>query len=182
MSTRTLVGTPRVWVSSHGAYNSGHLIGLWVDAAEAVNVTPEDVFEHSLYDYSPDEKLWCFDTENLLTDSEMSPERATQEAELLSEVGGSVEQDALRAWYRDGSHVEDSDGLPDLAAFRDRFRGEYDCFTDFVEEYIESTDLLAEMPSELREYFDVYRYADSIEQDFNVVEASSGYVYVFAAN
>ena len=34
---------PRVWVGCLGCYNAGRLVGRWVDAEDAADLSPEDV-------------------------------------------------------------------------------------------------------------------------------------------
>ncbi|MFV0435457.1 MAG: antirestriction protein ArdA, partial [Leucobacter sp.] len=69
--------TPRVWISSFGAYSAGYLIGEWFDAIDAAGVTARDLFEGSPYGWTDDEELHCFDVEGMLVDREMSPQEAT---------------------------------------------------------------------------------------------------------
>lgn len=47
---------PRVWISSFGADNEGYLIGKWVDAVDAADVTPRELFEGTPYRWTDDEE------------------------------------------------------------------------------------------------------------------------------
>lgn len=169
--------TPRVWVSSFGAYNAGFLIGEWVDASEAVEVTAKQLFEGSPYRWTDDEELHCFDVENMLTDREMSPAEATAQAELLESVA-EHQRPAFRAWVASGCHVEGGDGLPSVSDFDERYCGEWDSFDDYASNYADDTGLLAGTPDEIRRHFDWKSWTSELADGYTTCDADAG-IYVF---
>ncbi len=92
-------------------------------------------------------------------------------AELISEYGEAY---ALYAGYLGG------DSLPTAAQFEDAYRGTYDTFQAYAEEFVEETGLLSEMPENLRGYFDMEAYARDLSQDYIAVDTSSHDVAVFS--
>ncbi len=100
----TTESTPRVWISSFGAYNEGHLIGEWFDAAEAADVTAKQLFTGSPYRWTDDEELHCFDIENIPMRREMSPSEAADWGRVFDEVA-EHQREALYAWVASGDYV-----------------------------------------------------------------------------
>ncbi len=170
--------TPRVWISAFGAYNEGFLIGRWVDAIEAADITAKDLFEGSPYHWADDEELWCFDIENMLTRSEMSPQEATRQAEVIDSVDEHL-RPAFYAWAASGDVVEDGDGLPSVSDFEERYAGHWDSFQQYSDDYLESTGMLSEIPEEVTRHFDYKSYARELEQDFTTCDAPGGGVFIF---
>jgi hypothetical protein len=101
--------TPRVWVGCLGCYNAGALVGKWVDAIEAEEVTvdtladviraefdnsdrvAEILAEHDgswHRDASPHEELWCMDLEGFgpFIKGECSPSHAQRIAEFIDNL------------------------------------------------------------------------------------------------
>lgn len=178
MTTLTATDTTaRVWISSFGAYNAGFLIGRWVDAAEAADVTARQLFEGTPYRWTDDEELHCFDVEGMLVDREMSPAEATAQAELLESVA-EHQRLAFRAWAASGNHVEGGDGLPSVSDFEERYCGEWSSFDDYARQHGDDMALLKDVPDDLVGYFDWAAWTRDLRFDYSVIEAASG-VYVF---
>lgn len=116
--SRTLV-RPAVWIGCLACYNGGNLVGRWFPTEEAGEVTPEDLHSGP----TAHEELWCLDFEGFPAHTgEMSPHTASLWGELHRELG-EAQWPALLAWVESGSCVVDSNGLPDLTLFEDRYRG-----------------------------------------------------------
>lgn len=84
----TMTETPRVWVGCLACYNSGALVGEWVDAVDAAEFVPCQRTGH--------EEWWCLDTDNMPVDGEMSPADATRYAEAAAEIDAPMA--AVRAY------------------------------------------------------------------------------------
>lgn len=171
--------TPRVWISSLGAYNEGFLIGRWVDAIDVAAVTANDLFEGSPYCWADEEELWCFDIENMLTRSEMSPQEASRQAEAIESVDEHL-RPALMAWVESGDYVaEDNSDLPSVPDFEERFCGHWDSFEDCAEEYVEDSGMLSEIPEDVARYFDHSAFARDLAFDYATHDNPDGGVFVF---
>lgn len=179
MITTTTETAPRVWVSSFGAYNEGLLIGRWVDAVDADQVTARSLFEGTPYAWTEDEELWCFDIENMPIDREMSPYEATRWAHLLNEVP-EHERVALAAWVRSGDYVAQGNGdLPSIGDFQERHCGHWDSFRQYAEQLVDDIGMLTEIPDEIARYFDWDAWTRDLRFDYAVESAPSGGVFVF---
>lgn len=176
--TSTAIDTPAVWIGCLRCYNAGRLVGRWFDAVDAEDVTPTDVHEAFCND-EEHEELWVMDQENLLSTGEMSPREAAREAERLMALDSQEEREALRAWHRDGSAVEDCDGLPDLDVFHDRYQGHWDSFEDYTRDFVEQTGMLATIPEDVSCYFDHAALARDLSFDYTILDAPHDGVFVF---
>lgn len=115
MSCSTVSATrPRVWIGCLSCYNEGRLVGEWVDATNAGDLTPNDL--HGIP--TTHEELWVFDLEGFPSGTgEMSPTAAAPWGELYEEVG-ETQWPALLAWVDSGCYVADSG--PWVRLHRDR--------------------------------------------------------------
>lgn len=149
----TTTATPRVWVGCLACYNAGRLMGEWVDATEAGDLSRERVHGSSatlaLVEVqdggSPHEELWCFDLEGFggFLEGECSP----SEAQAVAEVIAAIEADgtdlgAVGAWasYEHG-RVEEWDA-PTREAFEEAYCGEWKSGADYAENLAEDIGAL----------------------------------------
>ena len=162
MSTiETIVNdTPRAWVGCLGCYNSGALVGKWLDGNEC-----DDLEAAGLTDSAGKctrcgaDEFWVMDHENYgpVLSGECSPMEAYEAAQLLESVP-EWERPILEAWLGNGMEF-------DLDAMREAYVGEYESDKEFAEEYAENCDLLGDMPESLRYYFDFEAYARALMND-----------------
>lgn len=124
--------TPRVWVGCLACYNGGGLVGEWVDAIAADEVTVESLHSSANVVTEPwdvHEELWCMDHENFhgLLSGECSPMEAQRIAEIMeSFTDGPIE--ALGAYVSwSGASLEDA-----VRDFSDHYNGEWDSEKDFA--------------------------------------------------
>lgn len=176
MSTITVhLPQPRVWVGCLACYNGGHLVGEWTAAADAADLTPEDIHRHP----TSHEELWCFDLTGFPSGTgEMSPSSAVPWGELYEEVG-EAQWDALLAWVETGCYVADADGLPCVSDFEDAYQGEWDSFDDYAVQLAEDIGLTDGRPEEAQRYFDWDSWTRDLAFDCTVADAPHGGVYVF---
>ena len=153
---------------------NGDLNGRWIDAADAETVAPEDLHDGP----TTHEELWCYDVENMLHNYEMDPVEATKQAQLLAAVD-PYERDAFRAWADSGAEITDTEGLPDLEAFRESYQGEWASFREFSDDYINNSGLLDGIGQEITRYFDFDLYASELKHDYTVVWPDTDTAYVF---
>lgn len=164
---------PRVWVGCLACYDMGHLLGRWIDAEDADEITPKD-----LHGYPTSHKeLWCFDHEGLpLRIGEMSPSTAQLWGDAFEEVG-EERWPAFLAWVENSGYVKNSDGLPDPSSFEDRYQG---CWPSFSEYLAEEIEVMQEgWPEDAIRYFDEDAYERDARFDYTVLDADDGNVYVF---
>lgn len=166
---------PLVWVGCLACYNNGHLVGEWTAAADAADLTPEDIHRHP----TSHEELWCFDLMGFPSGTgEMSPSSAAPWGELFEEVG-ETQWPALLAWVESGCYVADVDGLPCVSDFEDSYQGEWDSFDDYAAQLAEDIGLTDGWPEEAQRYFDWDSWTRDLAFDCTVADAPHGGVYVF---
>lgn len=169
---------PRVWIGCLACYNEDRLVGDWFDAITADEVTSQMV--HGVHERASfHDELWVFDHENLPVSGEFDPRTASLWGHLLDQVDDPC-REPFAAWALGGEFVADSDGMPCLDEFNDRYRGEWPDFVSYIEELVDDCGLLADLPDELRIYFDFDSYARDCHPDYTVHNASGGGIYVFS--
>lgn len=166
--------TPRAWIGCLACYNEGRLVGDWYNAIDADDVTPETIHGRA----TSHEELWCFDIENMLTRSEMSPHEATRQAEVIESVD-EHQRAAFHAWVASGDYVEDGDGLPSVSDFEERYCGEWESFDDYARELADDTGLLADVPEGIANYFDWDAWTRDLRFDYSTYGNPEGGVFVF---
>ena len=155
-------------------YNNGTLNGQWVDAIDAETVTPED-----LHDGPTDhQELWAYDTENMLHNHEMDAQEAVKQAQLLESVD-PYERDAFRAWADSGAEITDTEGLPDLDEFHERYQGEWSSFREFADDHLANSGALDGANDLLLQYFDMDTYTRELKPNYTTV-ATDETTYVFS--
>lgn len=152
---------PPVWIGCLNCYNNGSLVGDWHDAADAADVTPEDV--HGRKVSSSHDELWCFDHENIPTDGELDPMAAGEWGERYEEVTGKgYGWDAFMAYVGLGGHGH---GVPDFDHFEDSYVGEYGTMRAYAEEYLEETGDLSGLSDLVRSNIDYDGVAEDLSMD-----------------
>ena len=177
MTSTTLITTitPRVWVGCLACYNDGCLTGQWIDAVDALDITPEDLHE----DETSHEELWCFDIENFPPEvGEMDRLTAARWGDLYEEIGEDY-WEAFLAWVANDGYSTDSFGLPEASEFKDSYRGRFSSFSDYIQQELEDTCFFDGWPDAAIRYFNWDAYERNAKYDFSVLDAPSG-VYVFA--
>lgn len=172
MQTQSIV-RPLVWIGCLACYNAGRLLGRWIDAVDADEITPEDL--HGCP--TSHEELWCFDLEGFSAHTgELSPHTASLWGELFDELG-EAQWPAFLAWVENGSCVVDAEGIPDPTAFEDRYRGCWPSFAEYLADEIE--ELQRTWPEDAVRYFDEAAYERDARFDYDVLDAPDGGVFIF---
>jgi antirestriction protein len=135
----------KVWVGCLGCYNDGKLIGKWMPALEANDVTKEALgLTPTIYDLH--EELWVFDFAgfgNLLT-GECSPMEAQRIAQVIEDLPDHIDVDAFKAYV--SYSMSDLDSAAE--SFEDAYRGKYDSKADFAQELYEETRATPDDPTD----------------------------------
>lgn len=128
---------PRVWIGCLACYNAGRLVGQWIDADEAGELTPEALHvavsgqtiagqTYVAGDPCPHEELWVMDHEGFggMLTGECSPAEAQRMAELLAQVDEPM---AFAAFVENmGRHYASQDWEATVDQFGDAYCGEWD--------------------------------------------------------
>ena len=182
MTSTVAVNTPRVWAGCESCYAAGRLVGVWIDAVDAADLTAAQIHAGSGVDVSTEgcEEFVCMDTSGLPTTGEPSLEEAARWGEIYEEVG-DIQWPALCAWVRSGSYTAEGDtDFPVVSDFEEVYCGKWESFADYAEDLAEGCGLLADVPEELRGYFDLRgAWARDLAFDYSVERAELGGVYVF---
>ena len=127
MTCSTVVAVrPRVWMGCLACYNEGHLVGEWVDAADAGGLTPDGLHGSP----TTHDELWCFDLEGFpVGTGEMSSTTA-------------VQWPALLAWVETGCYVAGADNQLSASDFEERYCGCWDSFADYGAQLAEDIGLI----------------------------------------
>ncbi len=112
---------------------------------------------------------------------EMSPSSAAPWGELFEEVG-ETQWDALLAWAESGCYVADSDDLPCVSDFEDRYYGCWDSEQDYAAHLAEEMGVWDEVPEHLHSYFDIDAWWRDERFDYTICDAPDGGVYIFGAH
>lgn len=100
--------TPSVWVGLLAAYHGSHdgvprLVGRWVDAIDAEDVTVAQLHAGTGVPYDVDDELYCLDTSGLPSGTgEISPAEAAEWA--VHRCGGRAPAARLRRLAPDRRH------------------------------------------------------------------------------
>lgn len=179
MSCSTVSATrPRVWIGCLSCYNEGRLVGEWVDATNAGDLTPNDL--HGIP--TTHEELWVFDLEGFPRGTgEMSPTVSVPWGELFEEVG-ETQWLALLSWVETGCYVADSNDLPCASDFEDRYYGCWDSESDYAAHFAEEMGVWDEVPEHLHSYFDLDAWWRDERYDYTICDAPDGGVFIFRAH
>lgn len=181
---------PKAWVGCLSCYNSGHLVGEWVQGTEAGDTVADATWALAVHEgiamdepISMHEEWWVFDFEGygkFLTD-ECSPFEAQRIAELIDQITSTgYDVAAVAAWAEiAGTTISEWDA-PTRMEFEDAYTGEYQSMTDYAHEWLEETGALAGMPEDLQRYFDYESYAQDLDDELYTAPADDGHIYVFS--
>ena len=96
MSAAVTHEAPRVWVGCLACYNSGRLVGVWVDAASAEDLSLADVHREAGRVWLGCEEVWCLDTDGIPNPHEMGVSTAAAWGELFERVGAERQRRAAQ--------------------------------------------------------------------------------------
>lgn len=174
----------RIYVASLSDYNNGELHGRWIDATLGEDHIREEVAAMLRESKYPNIAVDCqgeqssFDEECGVCDEKCAVPSAEEWAihdyelggikisewesfETVAELADALEThgDAFAAWW--DNETRDS---VDVDQFEDEYIGQYDSVTAYVDEMLEETGALAEVPEWLRYHID----SDSIARDMSM--------------
>lgn len=172
---------PQIWVGCFRCRNDGLLVGTWFDAVGAADITVADVHRGSGVDWAEEgcEEIWVFDLDGCWpVSAEMDTTTAGRWGHLYEEVGPEC-WPAFCAWARSEGVTVDAGGV-EVSAFVDRYRGEWESFESYAQDYIESVGEQRVWPEEAKTHFDLARYARDLEHGYTVESSGTGGVFVYS--
>jgi antirestriction protein len=171
----------RIYIADLAAYNSGRLVGRWVDMTENADVNLEAIeaaIQSMQADRPGSEEFVVHDYDDGINLGE------TSEWEKLATFGALFEEhgDAFRACVDSfGARYIPADYSDAESFFEERYRGEYPSVGDYAEEFFRETG--GPIPEALEFYIDWAAMGRdwSYNGDITVAEFSGG-VYIFTTN
>lgn len=186
METTTATETPRAWVGCLGCYNSGDLVGKWLEADECADLVGAGLARSGAYDSgSPAEfcprcgsdEFWVFDHEGLpsgVLSGECSP---WQFAEIATAWESVDDPEMVAAYVFDRGETVTAENLPELIEQAEERNTGYATVTEYAEAYLEDSGLLGQVPEALRYYIDTDAFARDLVLGGDVSECD-GYVFL----
>ncbi|WP_279064562.1 antirestriction protein ArdA [Dermabacter hominis] len=169
---------PKAWIGCLSCYNNGELIGEWFDAAEAADVTLDDIHAPGALSDACEE-LWAFDVDGLPVSEEMDPIKAANWGNLLNSVE-EILQPSFYAWIEAGAASYDAEDMPDVDTFHDAFVGTFSDFREYSDHLADET-ILYDANEQVMRYFNYEQFAHDLAMDFVVEPLPDGDVAVFHA-
>lgn len=171
--------SPRVYVASLSDYNAGHLHGVWVDAAQPVEETWDEIQRMLMASSVPDAEEWAihdYDGFGGLQLGEYEP------LEFLQEVAEGIvtHGEAFAAFVEAAERDRDRFSL-----FEQLYQGHWESVEAYAEDLLDSSGVahvLAELPEWVRHYvqLDIEGLAQSLQAGGVIAAAASdGGVHVF---
>lgn len=169
----TITLQPRAWVGCLACYNSGRLVGEWLDADEL-----EDADSLAAICTQPEhEELWVFDQECLAAGGEMSPAEAATRARAVATVLEQANEYGIpdEVAYEWLETVHQFDPPDSWGSIEDALGGSVESQADYVYELIEDVYQL-ELPPWL--HIDVESTYNDLTMDYTEIH-HNGSTYLF---
>ena len=169
---------PRIYVACLAAYNAGKLHGKWIElegkSAAEVREEIQGILKASPEPHAEEWAIHDFELGGIKIGESEDIEK------LMELVGHLVEHGEAFAAYVNNQGV----AYANLEGFEDAYQGEHDSIEDYAEQWLEDTGSLAQIPENLRFYFDYAKYARDLELGGDIwsSESDHGTVYVFYNN
>lgn len=179
--TTVTVNTPRAFAACESCYAAGRLVGVWVDAVDAADITAAQIHVDSGVDFTAEgcEEFVCMDTDGLPTTGEPSLEEAARWGEIHAEVGDD-RWPALCAWVRSGAYITEGDSdFPSLSDFEEVYAGNWESFREYAEDLADDIGLLDGMPDHLQGYFDWEAWTRDLAFDHVIEPDGHGGKFIF---
>lgn len=167
--------------------NNGRVTGDWLDSLELfdpVSARPS-LFAVGVYSRTGSEFVGCArcgGDELIVSDTEgFGSFRSESWVEVLDllEVLEGIDEDQREAFlaFCGNQHFYDLDAL--AHSFESCYRGSFDSWSAYVDDYIEQTAHFDGLPEWVERYFDAAHFGRDLAHDYTVLEHGSG-VFVFS--
>lgn len=159
--------TPRIYVGTYAKYNSGSIQGEWLDLDDYNDM--DDFIEAclELHDDEEDPELMFQDWENI---PDLFIGKYSIDPDLWDYMNSDRDEDAKAAYLACFGEWDESD-------FDERYRGQYDSFTELAEQLLDETGDLEAIPENLRYYFDYEKYGRDLQLGGDFCEQDGHYFW-----
>jgi antirestriction protein len=185
---RNLENAPKIYVGTHGQYNSGSLFGKWFDLTDYADLKD---FLQDCYEFHRNE----LDPELMFQDWESIPDFLISECSLHKEAFATGEMGdetaeafeiyckQINHWPSNGYELENQ-----LESFQESYRGFFggsmkDPELEYVYQYVEETGLPSGVPASLERYFDYEAFAKDLflegYSEFDAVALNGSLFFLF---
>ena len=161
------MSTPRIYVGTYAKYNSGSIQGEWLDLDDYADKSDFIQACLELHEDEEDPELMFQDWENI-PDAFIS--ECSIDPDFWDYMNCDHDEDAKAAYM-------DCFGEWDESNFEERYRGQYDSFTDLAEQLLDETGELEAIPENLRNYFDYEKYGRDLQLGGDFCEHNGHYFW-----
>lgn len=168
---RTHDESPSIYVACLAAYNNGKLHGRWIDCTLGTDHVWNEI--KSILKSSPENTKHYPCEEWAIHDFEYFPDGTISEYSGVDQVCAMAElleseEGELILEIKSHLGINTIDEAKDY--HEEHYRGEWDSLEDYVENYLEETGQLNEIPENLRYYFDYKSFARDLRFDLITIE------------
>ena len=162
--------TAQIYVGTYAKYNNGSIAGAWLSLDEHDTAETFDAAARKLHKREHDPELMFQDYEGF--PSEFYGESYLDERLWEWLALSKTDQEIVEAW------LDENGGSDSIEYITECYMGHASSWREYVEEYIESTGMLSDIPDQIAQYFDYEAYGNDLAHDYTVVETTGG-VHVF---
>lgn len=168
--------TPRIYVGTYGAYNSGSLHGGWLDLDD---YSDKDEFMQAVNELHAKELAARGEIEPMFQDWEGIPDRFIGESHLSEDVWAewvelSDEQREVLELYLDNVNQGGT-----LEEAEEAFQGTFSSPEDWAQGHLEDSGALENVPDDLKGYIDFAAWARDARHDWVDFVQHQGETWVF---
>jgi antirestriction protein len=165
---------PQIYIACLSSYNSGILHGKWIVPSTDEQELQDQIDSILKTSKQPFAEEWAVHDYNYFHNLGEYPS-----IEDICKVQEAIEKHGYELVNAYLEYNNDVDSLDDIEY---SYKGHYDSFQDYAEDYLEDCDEFNMIPEHLQCYFDFERYARNLEQSYYVVKSSNHGVYIFQDN
>lgn len=174
--TPTTTDEPAAWIGCLSCYNNGKLHGKWITAQQAADEMTAETITYgnqaetvTTGDYTTQRCRKCGGDEFDTFDSQHIPASCNNVAEFYGnaeQLNELHDEDHLPRLIALAGWLGSATSLDDLKSYdEEHYRGQWNRFQDYAEQYAEDVGDLAGMLEHLRHYFDYEAYARDLAHD-----------------
>ena len=160
---------PCIYVANLGAYNSGRLMGQWLDLTifNTVEALGKEITGIADYDSIYGDEWAIHDYNNMPSSMGENPdlEKVIEVAALIKEHSYEAVKGFLDNW-----------SVEDLEHFEESFQGSHDSFKAYAEQYF---DDCYEVPVHLASYIDYDKFARTLSYDYSEAPAPNCETFIY---
>lgn len=169
----TTTPRPALYVGTYAKYNSGSIKGAWLYLGD---YTDKADFHAACKKLHADET----DPELMFQDCDCIPNGLYSETYVDDKIFEWLDLDEYEREYVQ-AYWDSVNPDAEIDAIKDAYQGTYDSELEYMEEWLDSTGMLSEIPENLRYYFDTESYLRDckINGDVNFAKGANYTVHAF---